>query len=84
MVSKAQLTTKLTLRRSTSEGQAAKYLIVEQNDLYQASQFIKFADPLSLLRLPLIALQFLVTLLCLLGQWILAPVSWWENTQLGR
>lgn len=85
MASRAQLTTKLTLRRTILEGQStAKYLIVEQNDLYQVNQFLKFLDPLSVLGLPLIALHVFASLVCLFGQWILAPISWWEDTQLGR
>ena len=82
-----QLTTKLKLRRVLIDGANAaneKYLIVEQNDLYQASEIVKFVDPLGLLWVVFMVWNIAATVACLLGQWVLAPVSWWEDTRVGR
>ncbi|CAF9921758.1 MAG: hypothetical protein GOMPHAMPRED_002387 [Gomphillus americanus] len=82
---RVQLTTKLKLCRTlVDNGANEKYHIVEQNDLYQTSEVVKFVDPLGILWVAFMAWNLAATLACLFGQWILAPVSWWEDTRVGR
>ncbi len=59
------------------------YLIQSQNDLYQVGEFVKFASVFGLLRVLVLAWQFVATGLCVLGAGVGAPVTWVEENVVG-
>ncbi|EMD66173.1 hypothetical protein COCSADRAFT_84215 [Bipolaris sorokiniana ND90Pr] len=69
-----RLTTVLTLRHSPSTG---KYLIEKQDDLYQVDQWIRFIAPGGWMLIWI--WQAWATLFCVLGTWLLWPVTWVEE-----
>ena len=64
-------------------GKKQTYLIQSQNDLYQVDEFIKFPSMLGLLRLLVLAWQFIATAFCVLGSWLFWWVSWGEENVVG-
>ena len=88
----ARLVVKLQLVRGRSSDEAgnadqadhvdqheARYFIRSQEDLYQTGEFVKFVSLFRVLWLGLWVWRALATLACVLGQVVLAPVSWWEE-----
>lgn len=69
-----RLTTVLSLRHSASMG---KYYIQKQDDLYQVDQWIRFIAPGGWVLIWI--WQAWATLFCLLGTWLLWPVTWVEE-----
>lgn len=59
------------------------YLIQSQNDLYQVGEVVKFASVFGLLRVLVLAWQFVATGLCVLGAGVGAPVTWVEENVVG-
>ncbi|KAH8724403.1 hypothetical protein GQ44DRAFT_617971, partial [Phaeosphaeriaceae sp. PMI808] len=68
------LTTVIQLRRNDGDD---KYYIYEQNDLYQVDQFVKFLVPGSWVLV--YAWQIGASVFCLVGAWVLRPVTWVEE-----
>lgn len=60
-----------------------KYLIKNQNDLYQASELARFFSPFGIISSLVLVLQLLATALCVLGAGIGWPVTWVEENVLG-
>ncbi|KAK2795113.1 hypothetical protein FQN51_000531 [Onygenales sp. PD_10] len=58
------------------------YYISAQEDLYQTSEVIKFVLPFGIGVFLAVVLQFLATVLCVLGAWALWPISWAEDREL--
>ncbi|RAR09096.1 bli-3 protein [Stemphylium lycopersici] len=69
-----RLTTVLSLRHSPSMG---KYYIEKQDDLYQVDQWIRFVAPGGWMLVWL--WQAWATFFCVLGMWLLWPVTWIEE-----
>lgn len=69
-----RLTTVLSLRHSPSTD---KYLIEKQDDLYQVDQWIRFIAPGGWMLIWI--WQAWATLFCVLGTWLLWPVTWVEE-----
>lgn len=60
------------LKKKTDGG--GKYYITSQNDLYQTDQWIRFVLPWVWFVIPL--WQFVATLFCVVGSYLLYPVTW--------
>jgi hypothetical protein len=83
---RVSLTTVLQLtpaRPFALKSQSPTYLIKSQNDLYQVSEFVKFVSVFGLLRVLVLAWQFVATGLCVLGAGVGAPVTWVEENVVG-
>ncbi|KAF2723710.1 hypothetical protein K431DRAFT_282803 [Polychaeton citri CBS 116435] len=72
------LTTVLQLEQSPETG---KYLIREQNDLYQVDQFVRFVLPWGIGVFGVLLWHFWATAACVLGAIIFAPLTWLEESQ---
>lgn len=70
----ARLTTVLSLRYSAGMG---RYYITKQEDLYQVDQWIRFIAPGGWVVIWM--LQAWATVACVLGTWVLWPVTWGEE-----
>jgi len=66
-----------------SQSPSTTYLIQSQNDLYQVGEVVKFASVFGLLRVLVLAWQFVATGLCVLGAGLGAPVTWVEENVVG-
>ncbi|KAF1916370.1 hypothetical protein BDU57DRAFT_516448 [Ampelomyces quisqualis] len=69
-----QLTTVLHLQYDRGDN---KYYIRSQNDLYQVDQWIRFVFPGGWVLVHL--WHFMASAFCLLGAWVLMPVTWVEE-----
>jgi hypothetical protein len=69
-----ELTSVLELRRNRAD---KKYYIHAQNDLYQVDQWIRFLVPGGWVLVW--AWHFWATAFCVLGAWLLMPVTWVEE-----
>jgi len=67
----------VTVLKLTHDVESNKYLIKDQQDLYQSNEFVKFMAPV--LNLFVIFLQFFSTFLCILGAVFLAPITMFEQ-----
>ena len=61
----------------------SRYFIQSQNDLYQANEWMKFISPFGILSLLLLTWQLVATGMCVLGAFILWPISWVEQNVVG-
>ncbi|MCJ1260781.1 hypothetical protein MMC22_000644 [Lobaria immixta] len=81
---RVSLVTVLHLVPERSSGSSpTKYLIKNQNDLYQASELARFLSPFGIISSLVLVLQLLATALCVLGAGIGWPVTWVEENVLG-
>ena len=59
----------------------SRYYIQSQEDLYQTNEFTKFFSMFRVLWLALLVWQMVATAMCVFGQAVLAPVTWWEESK---
>ena len=67
------------LEREVMKQDRSRYYIQSQNDLYQTSEFIKFALPWGIGVAVVVMWGFLATVFCVIGAIIFAPVTWLEE-----
>ncbi|KAG0247834.1 hypothetical protein BG011_000832, partial [Mortierella polycephala] len=72
--SHAQLITALHLHHAPNDG---KYYIHKQEDFYQVNEFVKFVWPFG--DIVLAIWQFAMTLICIIGALLFAPLTWTED-----
>lgn len=68
---------------SSAREKRLTYLIQSQNDLYQVTEFVKFGSLFGVLRVLVLLGQFIATGFCVLGAYLLWPVSWVEQNVIG-
>ena len=67
------------LEREVTKQDRSKYYIQSQNDLYQTSEFIKFALPWGIGMAAVVIWGFVATFFCVIGAVVFAPVTWLEE-----
>ena len=72
------------LEREVPKDARCKYYIQSQNDLYQTSEFVKFAAPWGLGASAVILWGFIATFWCVVGALLGWPVTWAEQRVAGR
>ena len=67
------------LEREEPRSLSSKYYIQSQNDLYQTSEFVKFAVPWGFGITAVMFWHFFATLMCVVGATVFSPVTWIEQ-----
>jgi len=70
------LTAKLNLKSKDDESGMKRYYISHQEDLYQSTEFMKFAW---FLWMPVWLFQIWAAIFCVLLSWLGTPMTWWEE-----
>ena len=85
LVTVLKLTPMTTYSPLAEDGsQRTKYVIQSQNDLYQTTEFFKFFSVFRIAWLGLFMWQLMATFMCMIAQFIFAPMTWWEEDHPGR